>query len=112
MLITKKKSQPKSGRYTQFGEFSRNEEKLKDVYVIAKEIPEGTILTTTSELWSDWGLVAYMSRIGYLSLDCNNEHEYYLAKKNTKIKQNILNKYDIADMGLTKYVILKKKHKN
>jgi hypothetical protein len=92
-----------------FGEYSRDKENLVDVYAISKQVPEGTILTTTEDLSADWVLVAYMARIGYLSLDSKNQHDYYLLKNNRKIETALLEKYEMTDLKLEKYILLKKK---
>ena len=89
-----------------FGDFSRDEETIKDIYKIAKHIPKGTILSTTEDLWSDWGLVAYMSRIGYLSLDCDNKHEYFLTRKDNELIYP--NGYQPENLKLENYILLKK----
>lgn len=91
-----------------FGKYSRDEEKLKDIYLISKYIPGGTIIYTTKEIWEDWGSVAYMSRIGYLSLDCDNEQEYFLIKINDKPEPDLTEKYRKMDLNLKQYIILKK----
>jgi len=90
-----------------FGEFSRDKEKLKDIYTISNYIPEGAIISITKELYSDWSLVAYMSRVGYLSLDCDNKHEYFLMEKNSKTIPPI--EYSQIDLKLNLYIILKRK---
>lgn len=94
---------------TQFGKFSRDEEKLKDVYAISSVIPQGTIIYTTNNIQTDWTLVAYLSRIGYLSLDCRNAHDYFLVEKKDYI-QGQFKDYDFVDLKLIKYTLLKRKH--
>jgi 4-amino-4-deoxy-L-arabinose transferase-like glycosyltransferase len=89
-----------------FGEYSRDEDKLKDIYIICNSIPEGTILSTTSDLWTDWALVAYLSRIGYLSLDKDNQHEYFLIEKSSN--KVFPDRYEPVDLKLVKYTILKR----
>ncbi|MFO7723418.1 MAG: glycosyltransferase family 39 protein [Bacteroidales bacterium] len=64
-----------------YGKFSRDEEQLRDVYAISRHFPEGTILSTTHDLWSDWNLTAYLSRVGAISLDCDHQREYFLLDK-------------------------------
>jgi len=90
-----------------FGEFSRDEEKLKDIYTISNYIPEGEIISITKDLYSDWSLVAYMSRVGYLSLDCDNKHEYFLMEKNSITIPPI--DYSQIDLKLNLYIILKRR---
>jgi hypothetical protein len=92
----------------QFGKFSRDEEKLTDIYVISNAIPEGTVISTTKDLWQDWSLVAYMSRVGNISLDCDNKHEYLLIENNT-IDPGLPEEYEKMDLKLKKYVLLKMK---
>jgi Dolichyl-phosphate-mannose-protein mannosyltransferase len=66
-----------------FGKLSRDRDKLSDVYTISSSVPRGTILSTTENLAYDWNLVAYLSRVGYISLDCKNKLQYLLIEKNT-----------------------------
>ena len=94
---------------SRFGKFSRDKEKLTDIYTISRVIPKGTIISTTKNLWADWSLVAYMSRIGYLSLDCDNKHKYLLIE-NDNLEPGILNEYEIMDLQLTKYIMLQRKN--
>jgi 4-amino-4-deoxy-L-arabinose transferase-like glycosyltransferase len=87
------------------GKYSRDEAILKDIYMISNYIPQGTVIGTTKELWSDWTLVAYLSRVGYISLDCDNEHEYLLIDKN---RGDIApTHYKPTDLNLINYRILK-----
>ena len=89
-----------------FGKFSRDQEKLQDVYTITGFVPEGTIISTTKELWSDWGLVAYMSRAGYLSLDCDHQHEFFLNTKESS--EAPPEGYHLVNIKLAKYQLYKK----
>jgi hypothetical protein len=89
----------------QYGKFSRDTEKLTDIYAISQVVPEGTIISTSKNLCSDWSLVAYMSRIGYLSLDYENKHQYYLAENDSMIDNQVLENYKEMDLKLNKYVL-------
>jgi 4-amino-4-deoxy-L-arabinose transferase-like glycosyltransferase len=71
-----------------FGTYSRDMEKIKDVSMISQYLNEGTIITSSKEICSDWGLIAYFSRIGYISIDCNNEHDYFLMKNGDEFPTN------------------------
>ena len=88
------------------GMYSRDEAVLKDIYIISTYIPQGTIIGTTKDLWSDWTLVAYLSRVGYISLDCDNEHEYFLIDKN--LGNAVPTHYKPIDLNLTNYTILRR----
>lgn len=60
---------------------SRDSVLLSDVYKISAEINEGGIISSSKELQTNWLLIAYLSRIGYLSLDKNKQHQYLLITK-------------------------------
>tara|TARA_B100001287_G_scaffold276817_1_gene289716 strand:- start:3130 stop:4539 length:1410 start_codon:yes stop_codon:yes gene_type:complete len=91
-----------------FGKFSRDEDKLRDIYTISNFIPKGTVISTTENLWNDWSLHAYMSRIGFLSLDCDEKNEYFLIEKG--IKDNIqLKGFQDINLKLNQYIILKRR---
>ncbi len=93
------------------GDFSRDEEKLKDIYAISDVVPEGTTIGTSEHLLTDWSLVAYMSRIGYLHLDGTRKHEYVLTGNNS-VDTDVLKGYEKLDLKLAKYNLFKKKHGN
>jgi hypothetical protein len=86
-----------------FGVYLRDEQKLRDVYTLSEHLPEGTILSTNSALWSDWYLVAYLSRVGYLSLDDREGHEYYLIQKDAAA--NFPEGYELIDLPLNHYLL-------
>lgn len=92
-----------------YGTYSRDTQKLGDVYTLSKLLPEGTVISTTDELSTDWSLNAYMSRVGYLSLDCCHQHTYYLIEKNTSPAAEIEMKYQPVNLKLSKYRFYKKK---
>ncbi len=92
-----------------FGKYSRDEEKLGDIYVISNAIREGTLISTTKALWEDWSLHAYLSRVGNLSLDADDKHEYYLIEKDAVINMEINSAYQSVDLKLEKYELLRKK---
>jgi 4-amino-4-deoxy-L-arabinose transferase-like glycosyltransferase len=92
-----------------YGKYSRDEEKLKDIYAVSMAIPDGTIIGTTKDLCKDWSLVAYMSRIGNLSLDCDSARDYYLINKKNIAEIRFLEKYDKLDLNLKKYTIYKRR---
>lgn len=68
-----------------FGDYSRDEEILKDVYRLSASVPEGSVLSAEEALCSEWGLISYLSRIHSISLDCTNQREYFLIRKETEM---------------------------
>lgn len=63
-----------------YNHFSRDRKQLEDIYKIAEILPAGTILGSDSILCDDWGLAAYLNRVGYISLDCSNNHHYFIQE--------------------------------
>jgi 4-amino-4-deoxy-L-arabinose transferase-like glycosyltransferase len=62
--------------------YSRDKDKIKDTYVILKEIPQGTIINISPDMYSDWSLHGYFGRFKNISLDpdLNNKRKYLLIK--------------------------------
>jgi hypothetical protein len=86
-----------------FGNYSRDKEILKDIQQLSKHIPEGSILSTSQDLCNDWALIAYLSRFGYLSLDCSNEHKFLLLDRNSN--KNISDKFKLLDLKLSRFKV-------
>lgn len=63
-----------------WGQYSRHELLIKDVSAITPAVPSGSILGATPSLASDWVLVAYLIRMGHISLENSLKNEYYLCK--------------------------------
>lgn len=86
-----------------FGNYSRDKEILIDVQRITQHIPTGSILSTSQDLCTDWALIAYLSRFGYLSLDCSNEHKFLLLDRNSN--KNISDKFKPLDLKLSRFKV-------
>ena len=93
-----------------FGKYSRDEEEIRDVYRISETIPRGSVVGTTKDLGSDWKFVAYLCRIGYISLDPdkNKRHQYFILEKKDVIPADVLKDYEKTDLKLQNYTVLKK----
>ena len=92
-----------------FGSYSRDSQKLGDVYRISGRLPKGAVIATSTGLAEDWSLNAYLSRVGYISLDCCHPHRYYLIEKDS----NALigdTAYSVVDLHLENYILLEKKN--
>ena len=89
---------------SKFGEYSRDTDVIKDVNLISGSLKEGTIISCKKEIWSNWGLIAYFSRIGYISLDCDNEHDYFLIKNGDELPNN----FTQVELKGNKYTLLKR----
>lgn len=91
------------------GKYSRDKEKLHDVYIITQYISKGNILGASYNLCSDWMLIAYLNRFGYISLDCKNKHEYFLTQKYTDMASLKLENYEELNLNLELYKVYQKK---
>ena len=64
------------------GKYSRDKEKLEDVYQLTEILPaDGKVIDCSPELLKDWGLQTYLARYGMISLDINTTHKFYLQSK-------------------------------
>ena len=90
--------------------YSRDKDKIKDIYTILPEIPQGTIINITQEMYSDWSLHAYFGRLKNISLDpdISNKREYLLIKK--EYYSDTLNtNYKISELNTIAYQLFKRK---
>ena len=90
-----------------YNHFSRDREQLEDIYKIAELLPPGTITGSDSSLCADWGLAAYLNRVGYISLDCKAGHEYLLTTKSGTGIEAV--DYAPVNLKLSKHRLLKRK---
>ena len=94
---------------TRFGRYSRDEVQLKDIYVITEVIPWGSVVGSTEDLCTDWRCVAYMCRTGYLSLEPDKNHTFFLLKKDKSLPAPLREEYDKMNLDLAMYTLLKRK---
>lgn len=94
--------------YTRYGTFSRDEDKLTDVYTLVRLIPEGAIISGTKKECMDWGLIAYLSRVANVSLDCDSMHKYFLVDKRDELPNDFHNKYIKMETALNGYLLFKR----
>jgi 4-amino-4-deoxy-L-arabinose transferase-like glycosyltransferase len=89
-----------------FGRPGRDSQKLEAAYTLAEQFPAGAVFTAEREVWSDWELTAYLSRVGRLSLDCDKQHAYFLAdrRSHTAIPEG----YVPAGVVLEGYLLFRK----
>jgi len=66
------------------GATGRDKEKLHDIYVMGKVIPEGITAGTFPETWDDWSLHNYLIRYYNISLDCDTgrKYTYFIVERN------------------------------
>ena len=90
--------------------YSRDKDKIKDIYTILPEIPQGTIINITPDMYSDWSLHAYFGRFKNISLDpdISNKREYLLIKKEN-YSDTLNTNYKISELNTIAYQLFKRK---
>jgi 4-amino-4-deoxy-L-arabinose transferase-like glycosyltransferase len=90
--------------------FSRDEEKLKDIYAILPETTEGSIININPAMDNDWRLHAYFERFKSVSLDRNlNNRREYLLIGNEYYSDTLKKSYDFVSLNTTAYKLFKRK---
>ncbi len=92
-----------------FGESSRDKEKLEDIRLLGTAIPEKSVINCSREFLGDWSLQTYLSRYYFISLDINSPHDFYLYSKGefNSNKKELLENYEVLSNDLSNYVLLK-----
>lgn len=90
--------------------YSRDKDKIRDVYSILPEIPQGSIINISPEIFDDWNLHAYFARFKNISLDPEpaNKREY-LVIKNEYYSDTINSGYTNIKLNTADYQLFKKK---
>ena len=64
------------------GKTGRDVNLLEDVHSISSQIPEGSIIGTSTAITSEWSMMAYFYFYKKISFDSPKEYPYYLCGKN------------------------------
>ena len=90
--------------------YSRDKNKIKDVYTILSEIPQGSIINISPEIFDDWSLHAYYARFKDISLDPEpaNKREFLLIK-NEYYSDTINSGYTKIELNTLDYQLFKRK---
>lgn len=89
-----------------FGKYSRDSVLIRDVTAISKSIPRGSIISADQKMMREWSLIAYLSRIGYISLSSDIASDYILVEDEGDIVVPF--GYSLMNVDLLKYKIYKK----
>jgi hypothetical protein len=90
--------------------FSRDNNKIKETYMILSEIPQGSIINIYPDMFEDWSLHAYYARFKNISLDpdLKNSREYLLIK-NDYLSDTLNSRYEMIKLNTIDYKLFKKK---
>jgi hypothetical protein len=94
--------------FSQYGKFSRDSDKLSDIYKISNIVNEGSIISCSTELYTEWGTMAYLARVGGISITPNLENEYLIVLKNSVLPLGIEKVYTPLNLNLTTYQLYQK----
>lgn len=92
----------------QRGKFSRDEQKIKDVIQLVAHIPPNTTIAAHATLTTEWGTVAYLARMGNISLSADLDHVFLLLPKNEMLPEDQLKQYTPVPLHLTTYQLYRK----
>ncbi len=95
--------------FLNFGKFSREKDLLQDIHAIGKVLPTKEIINCSPELLSNWSLQPYLSRYYFISLDINQNRQYYLCTK-TNFESNklkLLENHAVIELQLHNFILLK-----
>jgi 4-amino-4-deoxy-L-arabinose transferase-like glycosyltransferase len=91
-----------------FESFKTEKPLIADSYKLSQIILAGSIISATDDVNEDWRLIAYLSRIGYLSLENKIGNDYFLARKSEEINANLLIDYTEMTLDLNGYKVFRK----
>jgi 4-amino-4-deoxy-L-arabinose transferase-like glycosyltransferase len=94
--------------FSQYGKFSRDSDKLSDIYKISSIVSDGSIISCSSELYIEWGTMAYLARVGGISITPNLENKYLIVLKNSVLPLGIEKVYTPLNLNLTTYQLYQK----
>lgn len=94
--------------FAQYGKFSRDSDKLSDIYKISSIVSKGSIISCSPQLYTEWGTMAYLTRVGGISITPNLENEYLIVLKNEGLSLETEKNYTPLNLSLTTYQLYKK----
>ena len=94
-----------------YGAFSRDEDKIKDIEALKKEVPSMEDIAIEKSLWDDWTFMAYASRYENLSFWREEipSKKYFLAPKNSPAPNHFI-KYEFKNTEMIIYQLFEKKN--
>lgn len=96
--------------FVRAGKPLRDKEKLEDAYALTRLLQPGTILGCTQPfIFDDWQFLGYLGRLGYISLDCHNEHEYFITTKDNASDARLLENYTNTGWVFNNHSVFRKK---
>ena len=95
--------------FSQYGKFSRDSDKLSDIYKISSIVNDDSIISCSPELYTEWGTMAYLARVGGISITPNLENEYLIVLKDNVLPLGVEKNYTPLSLDLTTYQLYKKR---
>ncbi len=83
-----------------------NKNLIRDVEVITREVPSGSVISGDQTIYSDWPLEAYLSRYANISIDDKNLNTWYLTRKNAILPDSLAGVYNRLELKLDNYQLL------
>jgi hypothetical protein len=92
------------------GDFSRDENKLKDIRIVMAILEKNSTINILPEMYEDWSLHTYYARYKNISLDpdLNNSHEFLLVKTSL-YSDTINNRFEKIYLNTVEYDLFRRK---
>ena len=93
-----------------YNHFSRDKSKIKDTYTIISEIPQGSVINISPDMFEDWSLHAYFARLKNISLDPDlNNKRGFLLIKNENFSDTLNSNYKIIELNTINYKLFRRR---
>ena len=91
-----------------WGNFSRDEKLLKDIYIISENIPKGTSFKTHPKNHRAFDLIAYLNRVNQYYFNKDKNSIYYLFQDKDEIDTYVYENYTEVEMNLNQLKVFKR----
>jgi hypothetical protein len=93
-----------------YNHFSRDKSKIKDTCTIISEIPQGSVINISPDMFEDWSLHAYFARLKNISLDPDlNNKRGFLLIKNENFSDTLNSNYKIIELNTINYKLFRRR---
>ncbi|MBL7827865.1 MAG: hypothetical protein JNJ57_14645, partial [Saprospiraceae bacterium] len=93
------------------GNYARDKAMIEDVKLLIQTVGKNTAIGTSKPFGENWGLIAYLSRLGNVHLEFQPPFNYYLADQQEQPDTLILTQFKQVDLPLRHFKLYENKSK-